>query len=98
MKISDVVTDTAKLYRRLFARSFLAALLIFLPFLPPFPQALIGSLVVQAIVTPFQAHALTALYYRLREPDRPVVPERPRRWESIWDEERERARRRRDDP
>jgi hypothetical protein len=67
-------------------------------FLPPFPQALIGSLVVQAIVTPFQAHALTALYYRLREPDRPVVPERPRRWESIWDEERERARRRRDDP
>ena len=32
---------------------------------------------------------LTVLYYRLTEPERPVLPEEPPdgRWRSIWDEE-----------
>jgi hypothetical protein len=37
-----------------------------------------------ALVTPYVAHALSALYYRLTEPERPVIAER--RPGSPWDE------------
>jgi hypothetical protein len=52
----------------------------------------IGGTVAGALVVPFEAHVLTALYYRLTEPERPVLPDPgtpARTWESIWDEERE---------
>jgi hypothetical protein len=57
-------------------------------FLPDFWSAWIGGVVASALTAPFTAHVLTVLYYRLTEPDLPVVPEGPpRRWESIWEEE-----------
>jgi len=37
-----------------------------------------------AITTPYAAHALSVVYYRLTDPDRPVLPEPPSRWQSIW--------------
>lgn len=51
----------------------------------------IGGAVAGAIVIPWEAHVLTALYYTLKEPEVPVLPESPPRksWDSIWDEERE---------
>jgi hypothetical protein len=33
---------------------------------------------------PFSAHVLTVLYYRLTEPERPVIHEDVRRWASVW--------------
>lgn len=51
----------------------------------------ISGAVAGAIVIPWEAHVLTALYYTLTEPAVPVLPESPppKSWESIWDEERE---------
>jgi hypothetical protein len=49
----------------------------------------LSGLIAASLTTPFEAHVLTVLYYRLTEPERPVVPERPRRWKTIWEEERE---------
>gem|GEM_PF-223599 len=57
--------------------------------LPNFLAYWIGGTVAGALAAPFQAHVLTVLYYRLTEPGRPVLPERPQQaWQSIWDEER----------
>jgi hypothetical protein len=59
-------------------------------FLPNFPADWIGGTVAGAITVPFQAHVLTVLYYRLTEPERPILPEQTRgSWQSVWDEERE---------
>ena len=33
---------------------------------------------------PFSAHVLTVVYYRLTDPERPVVHEDVRRWTSVW--------------
>lgn len=52
----------------------------------------IGGTVAGALVVPFEAHVLTALYYHLTEPERPVLPEAGtpvKSWRSVWDEERE---------
>lgn len=59
-------------------------------FLPRFSAAWIGGMVAGALTVPYQAHVLTVLYYRLTDPERPVLPEAPRDepWRSIWDEER----------
>jgi hypothetical protein len=40
-----------------------------------------------ALTAPYTAHALTIVYYTLREPGRPVVLEPGRRWNSVWHEE-----------
>jgi hypothetical protein len=40
-----------------------------------------------ALTTPYTAHALTVVYYTLREPERPVVLEPGRRWQSVWQAE-----------
>ncbi len=37
------------------------------------------------LTVPYAAHAVTVLYYRLTEPERPVVLEPGKRWHSIWD-------------
>jgi hypothetical protein len=39
-----------------------------------------------ALVTPYVAHALSALYYRLTEPERPVISARHGSLGSAWDE------------
>lgn len=51
----------------------------------------IGGTIAGALVVPWEAHVLTALYYTLKEPDVPVLPESPpsKAWDSIWDENRE---------
>lgn len=43
------------------------------------------------LTVPYAAHAVTVLYYRLAEPERPVVLEPGTRWHSIWDDERAEA-------
>lgn len=55
--------------------------------LPTFWAVWLGGLAASALVTPYTAHALTVLYYRLTEPDRPVVASAAPAWESIWVEE-----------
>lgn len=47
----------------------------------------IAATVASALGTPYAAHAFTVVYYELVQPHRPVVLERGRRWESIWDAE-----------
>jgi len=37
-----------------------------------------------AITTPYAAHALSVVYYRLTDPDRPLLPEPQSHWQSIW--------------
>jgi hypothetical protein len=39
-----------------------------------------------AFVTPYAAHALNVVYYRLAQPDQPLLPERSPAWGSIWRE------------
>jgi hypothetical protein len=47
-----------------------------------------ASIVVDALVStvtaPYSAHVLSVLYYRLTEPDRPVIDPRVRSWPSVW--------------
>jgi hypothetical protein len=39
-----------------------------------------------ALATPYMSHALSVLYYRLAQPERPLIPERSERWRSIWED------------
>jgi hypothetical protein len=58
--------------------------------LPGTVGAWLAGVLAVSLLTPFEAHVLTVLYYRLTEPERPVIAERPaRRWKTIWEEERE---------
>lgn len=43
-------------------------------FLPKFWAAWIGGTIAGALAVPYQAFVLTVLYYRLTEPDRPIIP------------------------
>jgi hypothetical protein len=55
---------------------------------PTFFSAWIGSAIAGAFVVPFGAHVLTVLYYKLTEPERPLVADATRSdWQSIWEEE-----------
>jgi hypothetical protein len=70
----------------------LTSVVIHVPFssLPPFASIWIGGTVAAAITTPYAAHVLTVLYYKLTEPERPVLPHEPPQresWRSVWDEE-----------
>lgn len=38
-----------------------------------------------SLSAPFTAHVLTVVYYRLKEPERPVVHPDVRSWRSVWD-------------
>lgn len=79
-----VITNVLAGVAQILVRSLFAGL-------PNFWEYWIGGTVAGALVVPFEAHVLTALYYRLTEPERPVLPEEPpvKAWESIWDEDRE---------
>jgi uncharacterized membrane protein len=47
-----------------------------------------GGVLAGAFVTPYAAHALNVVYYRLTEPDRPILPEQPAAgWQSVWHEQ-----------
>ena len=58
-------------------------------FLPDFASIWVGGTIASAIAAPYGAHVLTVLYYKLTEPERPILPEQPSRetWRSVWDEE-----------
>jgi hypothetical protein len=43
-----------------------------------------GGVLAGAFVTPYAAHALNVVYYRLAEPDEPLLPEREPGWQSMW--------------
>jgi hypothetical protein len=45
-----------------------------------------GGVLAGAFVTPYAAHALNVVYYRLAQPDQPLLPERGRAWDSVWRE------------
>lgn len=45
--------------------------------LPAFLAIWLGGTLAGAVAVPFQAHVLTVLYYRLTEPERPVLPDGP---------------------
>lgn len=45
-----------------------------------------GGVLAAAFVTPYAAHALNVVYYRLTEPDQPILPEQDPAWHSIWRE------------
>jgi len=53
----------------------------------PLLTAWLGGVLASALVTPYAAHALNVVYYRLTEPDQPILPEREPGWQSIWREE-----------
>jgi hypothetical protein len=58
-------------------------------FIPGFVGTWIGSTLAGAFAVPFEAHVLTVLYYRLTEPDVPILREsQPASWQSIWDEDK----------
>jgi len=65
------------------------AVTVALGFLPAFAAIWLGGTIAGAVAVPYEAHVLTVLYYRLTEPERPVLPEEARdeRWRSVWDEE-----------
>jgi hypothetical protein len=68
------------------ATSLIAASLFWIPSVV---GGWLAGLIAVSLTTPFGAHVLTVLYYRLTEPERPVIAEqRPRRWKTIWEEER----------
>jgi hypothetical protein len=47
----------------------------------------ISGAVASAIVTPYAGHALSVVYYRLTDPDKPVIAEQPAHaWHSVWRE------------
>jgi hypothetical protein len=56
---------------------------------PHFLAIWVSGTLASAITVPYTAHVLTVLYYRLTEPERPVLPAQPPResWRSVWDEE-----------
>ena len=41
-------------------------------------------IILSAIAVPFQAHALSVLYYRLVDPQRPAIDPQVRTWTSVW--------------
>ena len=41
-------------------------------------------IVLSALAVPFQAHALSVLYYRLVDPERPAIDPQVRTWLSVW--------------
>ncbi|SRR6266511_1161614 len=46
----------------------------------------IGAIFGGAISTPYLSHALSVVYYRLAQPERPVIADPGERWGTIWDE------------
>jgi hypothetical protein len=48
----------------------------------------LGGALAAAIVTAYAAHALSVVYYRLTDPERPVIAEQKQPgWHSVWHEQ-----------
>ena len=46
--------------------------------------SILFSFVWSSLTAPFEAHVLSVVYYRLTEPERPVIHEDVARWRSVW--------------
>ena len=46
--------------------------------------SILFSFVWSSLTAPFEAHVLSVLYYRLTDPERPVIHEDVARWRSVW--------------
>lgn len=52
---------------------------------PGFIAFWLTATIAAALTTPYTAHTLSVLYYRLTEPERPMIPEPgDQRWHSVW--------------
>jgi hypothetical protein len=60
--------------------------------LPTFFTIWIGGAISASLTAPFIAHALAVIYYKLREPNKPVIAP-AKTWHSIWDNQPARAAR-----
>lgn len=58
-------------------------------FIPGFVGLWVAGTIANAVAVPYEAHVLTVLYYKLTEPEQPVLPTivPGETWRSIWDEE-----------
>jgi hypothetical protein len=59
-----------------------AAIVYFLP--GGAAGAIVFSFLWGSLTAPFEAHVLSALYYRLTDPERPVIHEEVAGWRSVW--------------
>jgi hypothetical protein len=58
----------------------------------PLAAFAVGETLGSALTLPYAAHAMSVVYYRLTQPERPVLAPAAARWESVWAEhDRERA-------
>jgi hypothetical protein len=46
--------------------------------------SILFSFVWSSLTAPFEAHVLSVVYYRLTDPDRPVIHEDVSHWRSVW--------------
>ena len=46
--------------------------------------SILFSFVWSSLTAPFEAHVLSVVYYRLTDPERPVIHEDVARWQSVW--------------
>lgn len=70
--------------------SFVARLVVgtVFGFIPGFVGLWAAGTIGSAVAAPYEAHVLTVLYYRLTDPEQPVLPVLlPGSWRSIWDED-----------
>jgi len=49
------------------------------------PTAYLLPFVWNSVTAPFTAHVLTVIYYRLTDPERPVIHEDLLGWSSVWE-------------
>ena len=47
-------------------------------------SSILFSFVWSSLTAPFEAHVLSVVYYRLTDPERPVIHEDVARWRSVW--------------
>jgi multisubunit Na+/H+ antiporter MnhG subunit len=47
-------------------------------------SAILFSFVWSSLTAPFEAHVLSVVYYRLTDPERPVIHEDVAKWRSVW--------------
>jgi hypothetical protein len=47
--------------------------------------SVVFSFVWSSLTAPFEAHVLSVVYYRLTDPERPVIHEDVGRWRSVWE-------------
>jgi hypothetical protein len=47
-------------------------------------SSILFSFLWSSLTAPFEAHVLSVLYYRLTDPERPVIHEDVARWRSVW--------------